>query len=358
MSDMYGISNAVMEQNSLHGQIALERENRQANFKKRKDAFDAIIKSTKGADNTATEKDTAENVSDIQQVITTGKGIFGRVKGAASGAVAGVQTSVAAQSAQAGEGLLLSARDLNPAGITQSGEALSSESSLASGARTLGGALAGGARTTGAGVKGALSGFVSGADEAFGGTSLPTKATFDALKTADAGGEGLTGLEGIVQKGLVKAGGGEALGVVGGKAAGAFGGFLDAGKEIDSLVQTGGKSAYTRVDAQGNRVAESSTDKWGERLTEAGSALDVASAFTGGLLVPLAGAVSLAGAITGVIGDYEDQKTDNKKVGINADGSTDSTKAPKLSDTALPQGEAFTSLGFVGNLSHNPLANI
>jgi len=394
MADMYGISNAVMEQNSLHGQIELERENRQLAYNKKLTAFNNTIKKTKAGDNTETEKDTGENVGDIQDVITASKGLYGGFAGAGRGGAAGARAfrtspamvarkqqlatrSVAAQDTAnaareaeqdpagaflgetgrvmegADEGL-----DTTPALLQDAGRGLSSA------AQTTGELAADGTRFSGAVLSGAGRGFVSGADEMFGGTKLPTAlggegmAGLDTFKTAEAGGQGLSGVEGIVQKGIVKLGGGEDLGVVAGKGAGAVGGFIDAGEQIDSLVQTGGKSMFTRVDAQGNRVAMSGTDKASEILTEAGSALDVASAFTGGLLVPLAGAVSLAGAITGIIGDYEDQKADNKKVGINADGSTDASKAPKLSDTALPTGEAFTSLGFVGNMSHNPLTSI
>lgn len=354
---MYGISNAVMEANSLHGQIELERENRLNDYNKRLNEFHDTIRKTKQGDNTETDKDTAENVGDVQDVITSGKGIYGGLAGAGAGArdAYSVARSGITPSTFVGE------TDASGALTEASQSAFLAESAGVANEAQQG---AGVARSALAGVRGAGSGFVSGVDEAFGGSKLPTAlggeglVGFDTFKTAEAGGQGLSGVEGIVQKGIVKLGGGEDLGVVAGKGAGAVGGFIDAGEQIDSLVQTGGKSMFTRVDAQGNRVAMSGTDKASEILTEAGSALDVASAFTGGLLVPLAGAVSLAGAITGIIGDYEDQKADNKKVGINADGSTDASKAPKLSDTALPQGEAFTSLGFIGNMSHNPLTSI
>jgi hypothetical protein len=351
--DMYGISNAVMEENTLHGRAALEKAQREADLKIATGVFNQTIRDTKSRDTTANEKTEAENVSDIQNVIQTGKGLVRGAQGAYAGARDAVQTSVAAQrDAGAAEGVLASARDLNPMGITQSGEALSSESSLASGARTLGGALAGGARTTGAGLAGAGRGFISGADEAFGGTALR-----GITKSVAGGGEGLSGVEGIIQKGLVKAGGGEALGFVGAKAFGAAGGIMDAGGEINSLIKTDGKSGFTRVDsATGKRVKESGLDIAGELTTEAGSALDVASAFTGGLLVPFAAAVSLAGAGLSVAGGIEDEKSDDKSVGIKSDGSTDASKAPKLA--AAPISQAFTSLGFVGNMSHNPIANI
>ena len=100
---------------------------------------------------------------------------------------------------------------------------------------------------------------------------------------------------------------------------------------------------FTRVNAQGQRVAMSGTDKASEFLNEAGAGLDVLAASTGGLLVPVAAAFNLAGAVTGVIGNYLDEKADDKNIGLKADGTTDATKAPKLA--AQPIGEAFTGLG-------------
>jgi hypothetical protein len=146
------------------------------------------------------------------------------------------------------------------------------------------------------------------------------------------------------------------LGEVAGRAAGAAGGLIAGGEQIDSLIESGGKSAFTRVNAQGQRVAMSGVDKASEFLNEAGGVADVIAASTGGILVPVAAALNLAGAITGVIGNYEDEKTDDKNIGLKADGTTDASKAPKLS--APPKTEAFTGLGFVGNMSHNPLAHI
>ena len=260
MGDMYGISNSVMEANSLHGQIALEREQRQSDYAAKLTAFNQGIKDARGKDTSTNEGDIAGNVSDVQKVYNVGSGIYGGVTGAAS---AGTK------------------------------------------AAALGfGGVSGATATLGAGAKGFAKGF-----DAAGGASKG----FSALKSVAGGGEGLTGMEGIVQKGLVKVGGGEALGLVGGKAAGAVGGLVDAGKQIDSLIDSDGKSMFMRTNAQGKEVEDSTTDKWGEGLTEVGSAMDVVSTFTGGLLAPLAAAVSLAGAVTEAVGSVEDEKADNLK---------------------------------------------
>jgi hypothetical protein len=59
------------------------------------------------------------------------------------------------------------------------------------------------------------------------------------------------------------------------------------------------------VNDQGQRVAMSGVDKASEFLNEAGAlADDILAASTGGLLVPVAAAVNLAGAVTGIIGNY------------------------------------------------------
>ena len=196
------------------------------------------------------------------------------------------------------------------------------------------------ARSTGSALVGGAKGFITGA--------------------AEAGGEGggVTGVGAIVKGTITKIGGegAETLGEVAGRAAGAWGGIIAGGEQIDSLIESGGKSAFTRVNAQGQRVAMSGVDKASEFLNEAGGIADVLAASTGGILVPVAAALNLAGAITGVIGNYEDEKADDKQIGLKADGTTDASKAPKLS--APPQTEAFTGLGFVGNMTHNPLAHI
>ena len=237
------------------------------------------------------------NVSDVQKVYNVGSGVYGGVTGAAS---AGTKAAAMGFKGLSGVG-----------------------STLAAGAK----------------------GFAKGVDAA-GGAG---KSVSELGKLG-----GLTGAEGIVQKGVLKAGGGETLGLVAGKASGAVGGILDIGKNIDSLIDTGGKSAFTRTDAQGKQVKMSTTDDVGEGLTEAGSALDVAAGVTGGFLAPLAAAVSLAGAVTEGVGAILDEKADNKKAGIGSDGKV-GAPPPK---PGAPISEAFTSLGFVGNQSHNPLAHI
>ena len=333
--DMYGISNSIMEENTLHGKMDQERQLRQATFDLATKQFKGAQKDARGRDTTTNEEDIGGNVSDIQKVIQVGSGL----KQGAKGAVAGASEALGARLASAG-----------PAVAEQGASRLS----------TLGSALADGAGTTGTALKGGVVGFGRGLDEAGGGTFLRGLGTADepgVLRSVAGGGEGLTGVEGIIQKGLVKAGGGETLGLVGGKAFGAIGGLMDAGGDINSLIKTGGKSMYTRVDsATGKRVEDSGIDKAGDILTEVGSAADVVSAFTGGLLAPIAGAITLAGAGLSAVGSIEDEKSDDKEVGIKSDGTTDASVAPKMNGGAI--APAYASLGFVGNMSHNPLTHI
>ena len=110
------------------------------------------------------------------------------------------------------------------------------------------------------------------------------------------------------------------------------------------------------MNEQGQRVAMSGTDKAGEFLSEAAAGADILAGASGGLFVPVAAALNIAGAVTSLFGSYEDEKSDDKAIGLNSDGTTDASAAPKLS--APPQTEAFTGLGFIGNMTHNPLAHI
>jgi len=274
---------------------------------------------------------------------------------AAQGVLTGAGRAYSAPAAEAAQGIL------SRAGAAVSGAGQAAAEAAAGAARGAAGAAAGaagraaealapaarsaagGLYTAGQTAGGALSGFREGASAAGG--------------LGTAWGSELTGVEGIVQKTITKAGGGADLGFIAGKAAGAAGGIITLGTQIDSLFETNGKTAFSRVNEQGQRVAMSGVDKAGEFLNEAGAVADIAAAATGGLLTPIAAALNLAGAITGGIGAYKDEKTDDADIGLNADGTTNAAKAPKLAQTNLGT-EAYTGLGFVGNATHNPLDHI
>lgn len=334
--DMYGISSAVMEANTLHGQIALNQEVAKSNYKDAVDKFHKTIRDAKASDSTANDEEIGKDLPDLANLYQVGKGVAGGLSGAVEGGTDAynlARSGVASAASRTGANVV----DTATGGLS---EAAQTSFLAESGAVTAGETATEGAgvvRSAGSALAGGAKGFLTGA--------------------AEAGGEGgVTGVGAIVKNVVTKAGGGEALGEIGGRAAGALGGIIAGGEQIDSLIESGGKSAFTRVNAQGQRVAMSGVDKASEFLNEAGGIADIVAASTGGLLVPVAAALNLAGAITGVIGNYEDEKADDKQIGLNADGTTDASKAPKLS--APPQTEAFTGLGFVGNMSHNPLAHI
>lgn len=337
MGDLYGISNAVMEANSLHGQIALNEELAKTNYKNALDKFHDNIRKQKTGDSQKNEISEAEDLPTIGAAVQTGQGIYGGVKGAAQGASDAynlARSGVASTASRTGANVV----DTATGGLTEAAQTsfLAESSAVAEGTEEGAGVV----RSAGSGLVGGAKGFITGA--------------------AETGGEGggVTGVGAIVKGTITKIGGegAETLGEVAGRAAGAAGGLIAGGEQIDSLIESGGKSAFTRVNAQGQRVAMSGTDKASEILNEVGAVADVVAASTGGLLVPVAAALNLAGAVTGVIGNYMDEKADDKNIGLKADGTTDATKAPKLA--AQPIGEAFTGLGFVGNMSHNPLDHI
>jgi len=340
MGDIYGISNSVMEANSLHGQLALERQEQLSNYQTALDKFHKRIKDEKTGDNETNLESEAKDAPTLSSVYDLGRISVAGAKQAgarASEAFSVSRAGVAPSTAVTGRAAI----DPATGGLSESAQSAFLAESGGAEARGLTEG-AGIARSAGRGFVAGGKGFLEGASEA-GGEGI----TF---------GEKLSGAEGIAQKLVTSAGAGEGAGFVAGKVAGAAGGIIAGGEQIDSLIESGGKSAFTRVNAQGQRVAMSGTDKAAEFLSEAGAGADILAAASGGLFVPVAAALNLAGAVTGAVGAIEDEKTDDKNIGLKADGTTDATKAPKLS--AGPVSEAFTGLGFIGSQSHNPLSHI
>jgi len=162
------------------------------------------------------------------------------------------------------------------------------------------------------------------------------------VKDLPAGTTGdLTGVESVAQKGLRLAGTGDKVAFAGAKVAGNLGAVLDVGKGIDNLIQSGN----VFKDADTGKM-ESKTDIAGDLLTVAGGALDVAAAFTGGLLAPVAAAVNLAGAATSVAGGIEDEKQGKKDLG---------KAPPKPTPVSSPE---YETLGFVANMAQDPTKSI
>lgn len=343
--DMYGISNAVMEANSLHGQIGLEASLAQDKYHSALDKFNNTIKTQKANDSQANNISDAEDLTSLQSVYITGRGIYGGIRGGMTGAS---EAYTSARTGIAATSLVGTAATDATGGLSDAAQSAFLAQS-ASVSRGLGSAAvaapegAGVVRSAVSGVGGAVRGAAQGLSEVGG--------------EAAQFGSKLTGVEGIAQKVVSTLGAGDDIGFVAGKAVGALGGVIAGGEQIDSLIESGGKSAFTRVNSQGQRVAMSGLDKASEFLNEAGAAADVAAAATGGMAVPIAAALGLAGAITGALGAYKDEKSDDAQIGLKADGTVDASKAPKLANTAS-HVEAFTGLGFVGSATHNPLAHI
>ena len=76
MGDLYGISNAVMEANSLHGQIALNEELAKKNYNDALDKFNTNIKNQKTGDSQSNKIEEAEDAPDLGALYQTGKGIY------------------------------------------------------------------------------------------------------------------------------------------------------------------------------------------------------------------------------------------------------------------------------------------
>ncbi len=340
--EMYGISDAIMHANSLHGQIALNEEKASLDYQSKLTDFNNKIRDRQKEDSSDTEFDVAKDLPDLNDGIQSGKGVYGGVKGAAGGA------RDAYNLARSGVAASTATSQSTPLTEAAQSSFLAESSAAAEGVEEGAAAGAGIARSAASGVGGAATGFVSGLREVGG-------------EASGISGD-LQGVEGIVQNlTTVAGGGGEAAKVFGtfaGKATGAAGGIISAVGQISSLAESGGKSMFDRTDtATGKLVRESGASEASGFLNEAGAAADIAAAASGGLLVPFAAALNLAGAITGVIGEYEDQKSDDRSAGLGPDGKPLAGSKPTAPGSTL-QTEAFTSLGFVGNMSHNPLDHI
>ncbi len=366
---MYGISNAVMEQNSLHGQIQMSEQKAAMDYQNDLQEFNKKIKDRQGEDSSTTKQDVVMDLPDINDAMQSTKAAYAGIKGAAVGAGAGAArflapSRAAARAAAVGrlgasetgraatESAAYSTRLAEQAAANIAARDTSVASRVASSVGEAASTAADVGKTalgvTGYGLAGAASGLKQGLTE-FGG------------EASGLSGD-LTGVEGIVQNlTTIAGGGGEAakvFGTVVGKAAGAAGGIISAVDQISSLAESGGKTMFDRTDtATGQLVHESGASEASGFLNEAGAAMDIVAAASGGILVPFAAALNLAGAVTGVIGEYEDKKSDDASVGLGPDGKAKPGTKPTAPGTPL-QTEAFTSLGFVGNMSHNPLDHI
>lgn len=160
----------------------------------------------------------------------------------------------------------------------------------------------------------------------------------------------LTGVEGIASRALLgsaTSAGAEVFAKVGGKALGEAGAAIDVGEDIDNLFTTG--NIFKSVGPDGNVSEESTAEKVGNILTIGAGILDVAAAFTGGALAPIAAAANIAAA------------TESTAASLTADAKekkVDSQDAPPANPPSAVAPAAFAQLGLMANQSHNPLNHI
>ena len=183
-------------------------------------------------------------------------------------------------------------------------------------------------------------------------TNVATKAFAEAGQGTKVFGEGataakdLTGVEGVVAGALLK-GGGETFAKVGAKSIGAVGGVLALGKDASNFLDTG--NVFEEKDAAGNVVKQNLGVDIGNIATMIGSGLDIAVAFTGGALAPLAAAVNLFAAVDSAIAGEEQD---------NAERTADQKDAPGPNPPPTAAPAAFAQYGILANQSHDPLAHI
>jgi len=157
----------------------------------------------------------------------------------------------------------------------------------------------------------------------------------------------MTGVEGIVGKNLLEAGAGEAFSKVAAKSVAGLGFGVAAVGDIENFWQTG--NIFNTKNADGTTTKATLGEETGNVLSLVGGALDIAAAFTGGALAPIAAGVNIAAAATSTI---EEQKADI------AQKKQDSQDAPPSKPPPTVVASSFSQLGLQANQSHNPLQHI
>ena len=198
------------------------------------------------------------------------------------------------------------------------------------------------AETLGASVKG-------GVGRAFNGAYQELERGGKGAKVFGEGGaavKDMEGIEGIVGSALVK-GGGETFAKVGAKGVAGIGLGLQTLTDVEDFKETG--SIFNTKDTSGRIVKGTTAQDVGNIATIAAGALDVAAAFTGGFLAPLAAAANIVAATESTIANEKADAANKKADQTNMP----STTAPK---TVVSAG--FAQLGLVSNQSHNPLDRI
>lgn len=201
------------------------------------------------------------------------------------------------------------------------------------GAGDVGSALARGARGAGKSIA---------ASEAAQGTKLFGEGSV-ALK--DIG-----GFEGIAARtlaGEAAGAGAEIFGKVAGKAVGQIGTGIAVYQDFDNLIQTG--NIFNSKNADGSIKKNTIGEDVGNLATIGAGILDVAAAFTGGALAPIALAANIAAATESTVATTEADQADEK---------TDAKDPPPAKPPPSVAPAAFAQYGLLANQSHNPLNHI
>jgi len=278
------------------------------------------------------QKKAEADVVKVPAFFQTGKAITGAVK---AGAEAGAATALARGGLSTSEAV---------------GAAISGGESAILGSGRIGAAVGEAAKT--------FEGAAQIARSA-GSAALESLATSQAAQgtklfaTKLFGAEGVTplkelgGFEGIAARtfaGEAAGAGAEVFGKIAGKALGQVGTGIAAYQDFDNLFQTG--NIFNSKNADGTIQKQTLGEDVGNIGTLLGGALDVAAAFTGGALAPLAIAVNVAAATESTVATLDADKAQEK---------TDEANPPPNKPPAQIAPPAFGQLGLLANQSHNPL---
>jgi len=313
MSDFYGGHSAAFSiQNQLGQHAADINELRSNGFKTQSIAFKTLDHQEQDKVDEDVKSDVESDITKVDKVYGTGKAVGGALGAFSRGTARGLQQAAAARGGlSAGEATLGSGKVITNLSAADVG------TSIARGGR----------------------GAFATLSEAGQGAKL-----FGEGATAA---KDLTGVEGIAAAGILKAGGGEAFAKIGAKGLGAVGTGLAAYQDIDNFVETG--NVFNTRDAAGNVVKQNLGVDVGNVATLVGGALDVAAAFTGGALAPVAAAVNLFAAVDSTIAGVEQDKQEKKQ---DEAGMKPGAAPPQ----AAPQ--AFAQYGILASQNHNPLNHI
>lgn len=157
----------------------------------------------------------------------------------------------------------------------------------------------------------------------------------------------MTGIEGIVGKNLLAAGGGEVFAKVAGKSVAGLGLGITAVGDMENFFQTG--NIFSSKNDDGTTKEATTGEKIGNVASLVAGGLDVLAAFTGGALAPVAAVANIAAATESTIAQHDADEKEKE---------TDAQDAPTTKPPPTLVAQGFTQLGLQASQSHNPLNHI